>query len=726
MVSPATKSSVIHMINTLPGQDVRVACGERDDFVSVPKLSDLRGANFVDGAGVDKSSNELDVTVDAEAGEELVLTSTFLMQSSATLGTTHALHASGFAKRTCNVDVHSPRSVKISTLDLRSSEMLVVNVRSVAGAEVTHELLSCDSDGEVRLLITGVGNHAVLIGDGTGTIDAFGACTVRIFASQEEGQFVRVVVQQRNETEALLHTLDSSTYTLRRQADASLFIIEFSGVQLFHLKAGLNAEVRMIGGTRGVSTYPEFPSAPSDSFATLDAWTDAVLINGSVSRITIGPVASSAYSVSPFSKGEAIVAINSADSPVAAEVRLESGVQQRGFASPKHNLVLSSECLTHVDDTFTPDALSTVPAPYALEDLALNALGLVDPRRCHVAYRGNVRFSIAVGDASDWVTVENASVPVFVDLGAGDDTLRVSNTSASLIAALCTGRDIAFLSAPLMNVTLDLGEESQADIVDLYYGETTPTVLTSPGVALISPLGASGSQVALSSYAPPQDLVHVRRGRQLPLTRSVPSVLVASEQIIVNASAPGETQRIDLASDTTYALVDCGTDTSVIFDATTSPASNVTVVIAMPYRVAPCSVLLFAGPETTVVVDVASRFASTRTVASTLAEQVSVPGFVLLSLGGLQLHASGVAHFAFVFSGITTNLTLDGTGGADVVVSAPRGSWVVPGKERFTSALAFNGTSPRPALCDRQPRVCMRCLPRGVSPSVAVSVEPHV
>ena len=124
----------------------------------------------------------------------------------------------------------------------------------------------------------------------------------------------------------------------------------------------------------------------------------------------------------------------------------------------------------------------------------------------------------------------------------------------------------------------------------------------------------------------------------------------------------------------------------------TQAASNVTVMLLLPPLLQPCTVLLAAGSDTAMFVNsmASSSAPSPNAILASLVEQQAQG--VQFDLGGLRVLASSVSHFSFAFN-YKINFTIAGSASADIAVSAPHGSWVLPGASVFVPALMEQNAS---------------------------------
>lgn len=495
-------------------------------------LSQQSGVVFLRGNEVGTDTNTLAATIDLSAGSDVTLGSFLLVQSDPVTSASHVVHYSDIPRRQVRMNAAAGQRATVSYTGLEENSFVTAHAVGAADATIVHEVLSCNNQAELRVYCDGPGTHLVLIGDGSQTFTNFGLCTVRIFASFQPDQRTVVYLRQGLETEPTLHTIDTNTYTVREKLSTTIFTLNFVAVDLLVLQAGQNSGVNFISGTVGTETILQFPSTPSDTAVVLNSISNAVLINGSVGAVTVGPEASSTYSVDPFGGVYAPIAINAQPNGGATtEVRLVSGQAQPNLASPSQRFLLDANCLNPLDDTLAIVATQVGLSADMLAAFAENNFAAaLDLTQCRVAYRGDLKFAISTGSAPDFFNGTAAAAPVALQLGANDDVCvwAASGAGSTLDADLGVGRDRLVVLAPLgAPAAASLGSERQVDVVDVFYTPLpVPNVRSdaTSGLSTIGPLGTGGETLTLRQYSPPLDFTHLRAGRSAEW-QSLPQIL---------------------------------------------------------------------------------------------------------------------------------------------------------------------------------------------------------
>jgi hypothetical protein len=709
MIAGAQNQSVQYtLLDSVTGSVVYVTGGSQADVLLIPRLGNHTGTVYWDGGGQGDDANEISVVVDGADGREVILSPFSAIQKGGSSQQQqqqqqqeYMVHHTNTPRRRFYLNPLPSQVMNVSYMNVEENALVEVFVKAAADGATLHHVLGCNNQAELRLYIDGPGQHLILVGDGSGTLVNFGRCTVRIFGSNEPDQDARIVLLQDRASNFLHHVFNTNYYAVRDPLGNYLLQIAYQGIKRIILNGGTNSNVNFVAGTRSTETILNFPPSPPGlpNEVTFASWTNAILLNGSVSRITVGPSAHISYSVEPFSKGEAILAL----APVGpTEIRLESGQDQPGLLAPVQRYQVDALCLNPLDEQLAVPPLATPATAGFVADALLPNGFRVDQLECHLAYVGgsDIHFAIFTGSGADYLIGRDSNAQVSFTAGKNDDLVLWTRSApnADLHADLGEGRDKLSFDLPTGgNVNVTLGPDGQVDSIDLFVASMRTPALRSDHqaqTASATPISAAGHSFFASRYEGLWDRIHVRAGAlRVPVTRA--KTLPGDNGVVyVDASAVGETLLVDIQSDTTYVVTSLGLEATLVLDPvgtdpTAPPARNWQVELQLPDYSQQSYVFLPGriGLETLlrVQLNAASQPPVEDGLPVTLVQQ-GLPGFLQSSFGAVRVQSVGIDHIDLNSQTVPLDLTVDGTATADLrVFTAVAGTKVSSGATRFVN-----------------------------------------
>jgi hypothetical protein len=320
---------------------------------------------------------------------------------------------------------------------------------------------------------------------------------------------------------------------------------------------------------------------------------------------------------------------------------------------------MDNECLNSVG---TLDL--TGPSDWMCGLLKENGLSC---RVCQVNYVGNVSFTIATGDATDSFTGTNVTA-VFVDLelAGGVDTIvweAIAATVANFDAG--QGADTMTLGGPLSQILLSLGEDDDADVVDVFASQWIQYMEGD----VIGPVGPKTTdQLTLSNYYE-QDLVYLHRGSPTEKATDAENVFH------INITNPTVVQ-IDILANTLYSVDYLAAESTAVLYARESTITNWEVQVNLPSLANPMYIWLWATQGTNGVLNFNIPEMEGPTYTMDVASPVGPENLGAITLGGLQLKSANTDHLQ-ILSQSVLNVQLTGTpSNYDLVVASPPGTIV--------------------------------------------------
>jgi len=442
-------------------------------------------------------------------------------------------------------------------------------------------------------------------------------------------------------------------------------IFFFSAIDRVIVQFGDGSEVSVKSGTPPTEYLFSFPTTSmNNNLINIDATTNPILLNGSY-ELTIGPV-SSLVSIAPLDNITGSIAVAAHSESVI--VSLKSGI---GKTAPSQNFTMDNWCLNSLgEDGKIPNV--TVPSDWMCGLMKENGL----PCGCQVSYIGNINFYILTGDSNDYFRgINTKSSGINVNTAEGADTIIWENTDLTIASFdVGVGEDTITLVPPLCSTSLSLGDDQDADVVDVYAADLVPPPQFNGNT--VGPLGPLPEDQLVLSYLRMQDLLYIRRGSPQKIKKNL--FQISNDISHINVSSFGVTVRMDMEDNTIYSIDYLSDESVIVLDGQNQPLSPVTnweVQVNLNYFDTAAYIWIWGvqGTNGTLTLNVPSLDES---YTMQLIQSVGPESLGVIFLGGLQIKIQYADHIQ-INSKALINIDVQGSpSNADLIISAPESSTV--------------------------------------------------
>ncbi|KAL6079658.1 hypothetical protein QOT17_000772 [Balamuthia mandrillaris] len=708
-----------------PGTTLRALAGTGDDLFVVPSVTAIQGnTQLIGGGGIDTANFTL--ITQQQLHMKATASPYSLVMWNGSPNDVHTIRHTSVENRNYHI---------IGAADTHSSFSLVAPVREdsihvysigAPGGSIYQQITGCDGKSDVRIFLQNGSNHEVEIGQNN-KISSL-ECTMWIYGSSNRGQNDTIHIRAASENRPLRFDIqENALLAFDTINEKQYFHLLFDEIERVTIQFGQNGtELNVIRGTLGTEylfnftlpsnlTASENITLPINNVRVVSS-NSPILLMGTINQLALGQVQSALSSTHPLRDIVAPIALaqpqpgQSKVTTTPVKVILNSGM---GPQAPPQHYYLDQSCLASQLKNGSIAPLSYNQSSWMCT--LMQAVGFpADPgdepcRACPLVYSGFMNLTIETGWADDtFVGRQVHSALVNVNLGPGGDVVTWQNVSslargvdAHAFFDLGVGNDSLALVMPCRAVVARLGDDRASDDVTVWY---TDSQLPQPSIqgSIIGPLDPLyASSVLTLEQLKVQDLPFVRRRSQLQQAsndygvvslaaapgffsqgKHTPTTtlfsLVREQVVIINVTVPGQVDKYEPASYTTYKIVGIAPEAVVVIDGQgrseppLQPARNWTVEVNLPTpldHAAYVNVWSLRGTGAILAVNVDGPDNSI--LYNMLVEKMELPEMGRVTLGGLLVQASAIDHLS-LSTQQPINITVKGTpADADLRVSTP-------------------------------------------------------